>query len=507
VTITSRRGQSKSSLLMNSRAFSWTGKLGAALLLPFLLVVAGCNATGLVLPATPTTFKPAPTATTVALLPVATPTPEEEPVSTSTEQPEPTALPTSEPTSETFATSTPEEIPSSQPEATVESGSVQPTPTLVPRAERVRIFEEVWKTVDDNYLYKGFNGVDWNALHDKYLPLATNAATSDDFYKAISDMVDQLKDDHSRYLSPQDAREEDDLQSGNANYVGIGVLSSPDVTSLLLIFVFPNSPAEKAGLQRRDRITAVDGIPFIDPRTEPSRIRGPRGTAVRLTVKSPGRQSREVSVVRDTINGEIVPTASRLKAAPNIGLLVIPDLWTDDMDALVNDRLRDLLDGPTPLAGLIMDVRGNGGGFRTVLESILGEFVSGDVGTFFNQTSENPFIIQKGPLFDRLKNVPLVVLVDKGSESYTEALAAALQARGRATLVGTPTAGNTETIYRYDFDDGSRLWVAEESFKLPDGTNLEGRGAIPDVRIDKDWTDYTDDDDPYILAALQLLKK
>ena len=155
----------------------------------------------------------------------------------------------------------------------------------MPKAERIRIFEDVWKTADDNYLYKDFHGADWQALHDKYLPIATNAATSDDFYKAISDMVDELKDDHSRYLSPQGAKEEDALQSGNANYVGIGILSSPEDTSILVIFVFPNSPAEKAGLQRRDRITAVDGIPFEDPRNEPSRMRGPKGTTVHLTVK------------------------------------------------------------------------------------------------------------------------------------------------------------------------------------------------------------------------------
>jgi C-terminal processing protease CtpA/Prc len=227
---------------------------------------------------------------------------------------------------------------------------------------------------------------------------------------------------------------------------------------------------------------------------------------VRLTVKSPGRPSREVLIVRDTIGGEIVPTATRLKADPNVGFLVISDLWTDDMDTLVNDKLRDLLDDPTPLKGLIIDLRGNGGGFRTVLESILGEFVSGNVGTFFNQNEEYPFTIKKGPLYDRLKNVPLVVLVDKGSESYTEVLSAVLQSQGRAKVVGVPSAGNTETIYRHDFYDGSRLWLAQESFKLPDGTNLEGRGVSPDVNIQDDWTTYTEETDPDVLAALKLLR-
>jgi C-terminal peptidase prc len=382
-----------------------------------------------------------------------------------------------------------------------------PTPTLLPQAERVRIFEDVWQTSDDDYHRELHRAAHWHPPRGTSHPHVTNATSSDAFYKAISGMVDELKDDHSRYLSPADAREEDDLQSGNANYVGIGVLSSPEDTSLLLIFVFKDSPAEKAGLQRRDRITAVDGIPLKDPRNEPSRIRGPKGSTVRLTVKSPGRAAREVTVVRDTINGEIVPTGSRLPARPDIGFLIIPDLWTDDMDVLIDQELRKILDDPTPLTGLVMDLRGNGGGFRTVLESALGDFVSGDVGTFFNQKEEYPFSIVQRPLYDRLKDVPLVVLVDKGSESYTEVLAAVLQEKGRATIVGVPTAGNTETIYRYDFDDGSRLWLAEESFKLNDGTNLEGTGVIPDITIDKDWTAYTDETDPYILEALKPLKQ
>ena len=210
--------------------------------------------------------------------------------------------------------------------------------------------------------------------------------------------------------------------------------------------------------------------------------------------------------MRDTIGGEIVPTSSRLKADPNIGYLVISDLWTDDMDTLVNNELRELLDDPTPLDGLIIDLRGNGGGFRTVLQSILSQFVSGDAGTFFNQNEEYSFSISKGPLYDRLKNVPVILQVDKGSESYTEVLSAVLQSQGRAKVVGTSTAGNTETIFPYDFDDGSRLWLAQESFRLPDGTNLEGRGVIPDVVIQDDWTAYTEETDPDILAALKLLK-
>lgn len=484
---------------------TFLSRIPALTLALFLLV--GCNSTGL--PPTkfpmPTTVGETPTA--IAALPQVSPTPRLEP----TPQTEPTETPGSEATTEPQATAQADASPESEataaPAETAQSGTVTPTPTVLPKAERVRVFEDVWDTVDSNYLYKDFHGANWQALHDKYLPLATNATTSDEFYNSISDMVDELKDDHSRYLSPQDAKEEDDLQSGNANYVGIGILSSPNGKSLMIVFVFPNSPAEKAGLKRRDRISAVDGVPFKDPQNEPSRIRGPAGSTVRLTVTSPGEQTREVSIVRGTITGAISPTASRLEVNPRIGFVIIPDLWTDDMGTRVQDELQTLLDDGRPLDGLVLDLRGNGGGFRTVLESVLSNFVTGEVGKFFNQKEQYPFVIEKSFLFDRLEAVPLAVLVDGGSESYTELLAGALQAKGRAKVVGVPTAGNTETIYRYDFEDGSRLWVAQESFMLPDGTNLEGKGVQPDFVSDKDWTTFTEKDDPDILKAVELLTK
>jgi C-terminal peptidase prc len=488
------------------------------LLIVAALVFAGCNTTGLQLPATPAVAQP--TATAVAQLPVATPTGVrgETPSGASEDTPTPASTDASTPgVSATLeASPTPESVPtdepSAQPSTTAQSqptsvaAAISPTPTVIPQAERIRVFQQVWDTVEKNYLYPDFHGADWQALHDKYLPIITNATNSHDFYSAISDMVSQLKDGHSRYLSPQDAREEDALQSGNADYVGIGVLSSPETNTLSIIFVFPGSPAEKAGIKRRDKITAVDGIPITHPDTDQSRIRGPKGSTVTLTVQSPEQKPRDVAIVRDTITGGIVPTGSRLESDPTIGLLVIPDLWTDQMGTQVHDELQQMLDDSTPLNGLILDLRGNGGGFRTVLESILSDFVSGQVGQFFNQKEHTPLVIQKSDLFDRLKSVPLVVLVDKGSESYTEVLSGVLQATGRAKVVGVTSAGNTETIYQYNFEDGSRLWVAEEAFELPNGTNLEGRGVIPDVTINQDWTTFTEKDDPHILKAVQLLK-
>src|SRR6266566_5110694 len=128
---------------MERKHFALTPALALPILFLVMLAAAGCNASGLTGPATPTPLRPAPTATAHATLP---------PVSS-------TEVKQAKPTSEPIATAN--EDPTPPPEGGVESSTVTPTPTLLPSAERVHIFEEVWQTVNKNYLYKDFHGADW----------------------------------------------------------------------------------------------------------------------------------------------------------------------------------------------------------------------------------------------------------------------------------------------------------------------------------------------------------
>ncbi|HEX9987656.1 MAG TPA: S41 family peptidase [Chloroflexia bacterium] len=452
----------------------------------------------------PTRVKPSATAQ-VELSPTArgartTPTEEAESTRTPQRTPTPTSgrlipTPRRSPTAHVARTATP---------TVLTEGS--PTPTLMPISARRAIFEEVWQTIQDVYIYEDFNGVDWDEVHDTYEPEVLAARSAAEFYGLVSDMVNELGDEHSRYLSPIEANEEDDLMQGTTNYVGIGILATREDTSMTVVYVFPGSPAEEAGLMRRDRITAIDGEPVVGAQNAPSKIRGPQGTTVTLTIRSPGESPRDVEVERRTITGQIEPSSHRLTANPEIGYLIIPDLFLEEMDQLVESELRDLLRGD-PIKGLVIDIRGNGGGLRTVMRNILGHFITGNAGTFYTKTETHPFTIPKGRLYDQLQPVPVVVLIDGGTESAAEWLAGAIQAKGRAKVVGVTSAGNTETVYPYDLTDGSRLWVAQESFKLPDGTALEGRGVVPDVEIDLDWSAFSEEKDPHILEAVKLLKQ
>lgn len=407
------------------------------------------------------------------------------------------------PTGTATATQERPESPTTQPTAVTGNA----TATLMPLADRQELFDEVWTTVEQNYLYADYNGADWGAIYSEYEPRVQDAQTSTEFYTALSEMVQELNDDHSRFLSPEERQEEDDLQSGNANYVGVGIIQSPNADSLTVVFVFPNSPAERAGLQRRDRIMAVDGVPLVNPGDSPSKIRGPEGSTVVLTVRSPGQAERDVAIVRDRITGGVVASSHRLANDPGIGILIVPNLSTETMGKQVAEQLNTMLEDTPDLKGIVMDLRANGGGFRFVLQEILSYFVSGSVGSFVDASGSYPLRITADPLKEDLDDIPLVILVDSGTESYAEVLAAGIQEMGRAQVVGVQSAGNTETIFQYNFDDGSRLWCAEEGYELPGGTNMEGIGVQPDYVIDDDWTAYSEESDPHILKAIELITK
>ena len=169
----------------------------------------------------------------------------------------------------------------------------------------------------------------------------------------------------------------------------------------------------------------------------------------------------------------------------------------------------------TPLKGLIIDMRGNSGGWFNVLTGVLGNFMRGDAGGYTSNNSDIQARIKEQDIeqlkvsttkvYPLLQNLPVVVLVDKGTQSTAEIFTAVLQSRGRIKVVGTKSGGNTEGTNLFDFKDGSRLWLAEEAYHLPDGTNLEAKGVVPDAAVNVDWTDYTEQDDPQIVKAVELI--
>jgi carboxyl-terminal processing protease len=403
--------------------------------------------------------------------------------------PEPTALPAT-----TALDPTATAVPSPTPAPT--ESPVPPTPTALPLLMRQQILAEVWTTVNDNYLYANFHGLAWAVVREQFAPLVDQAQSDEEFYRLLGEMVAQLADNHSRLLAPSAAQREDVLSSGRDEQVGIGVIALPLADSLLIQHVFPDSPADRAGLRARDRIVAVDGVFYTR-----ADIQGPAGSKVRITVVRPGEASRDMVLTRRLVEGRIIPETRMLPG--RVGYLELTTLWVNDMADLTASALDQLAQGER-LNGLIIDLRRNPGGWRDVLVGLLGHFVHGHVGDFFSRKGDTPLQIDSGAAPD-LRGVPLVVLIDVGTASYAELLAGVLQREAGAVVIGAPSAGNTETIYSYDLTGGARLWVAQEGFRLRNGTNLEGVGVQPDIALTQDWTHYSQEEDPWILEGLRVI--
>ena len=381
---------------------------------------------------------------------------------------------------------------------------IAPTPTLIPLSadQRLEVFDQVWTLVRDHYVYTDFRGLDWPAIHDEYTPKVRDAADAAAAYSLIAEMIDRLGDGHSAFSDPQEAAADDALEHGGLQYSGIGVLSQDLGGMVRIVEVIPGSPADHAGLQPFDIVRGVNGKPLTSNADAPRLIRGPAGTPVTLTIESPGRAPREVTIIRNVVNFAYHATASRLPGT-NIALLDLPSFDVDGIAAEAGDALQALARSG-PLDGCIINLRQNGGGLISEFENTLGLFIDGgNAGYETTRTARAPDPIPGGRTLAALRGKPVVVLVSSLSESAAERFAVTMHDRGRATIVGTTTAGNTETVYYHDLPYGSRLQLAEATYQGPDGESIEDKGLVPDIVVDVAWYSYAPGTDPQIRAAVQ----
>lgn len=406
--------------------------------------------------------------------------------------------------------------PASPPSAT--PSPLVPTATLAPDALQVRhqrIFQSVWDLVHERYVYADYNGADWEAIYDEFAPRVRAAADDAAFWQLMSEMIARLNDDHSTFLTPEEVTEEERSEQGQLDYVGIGILVSPPQPErpyAVVLFTFPNSPAERNGLRAHERILEVAGTPMLYREHGPQAIdalRGPEGTVVTATVQMVGEEARTLRFTRARIQSDW-PLFTRVLQTPRgaVGYLLIPTLFDETIGKRVRASLEQMA-REHQLTGLVLDMRINGGGTYPVLEELLSMFADGKLGSFVNRQGElSELRVEARPVAGLPEDIPLVILVGEDTASYAEVFSGTLQGIGRAHLIGMPTSGNVESIYPYDLEDGSRLWLAEESFIPITGERWEGKGLQPDEVVAQAWEDFSgDEEDLALQAALRYLSE
>jgi carboxyl-terminal processing protease len=300
-------------------------------------------------------------------------------------------------------------------------------------------------------------------------------------------------DPHSAYLDKEDAQTFDEQANGTYDGIGVELLAQPDGT-LQVVSPIDGTPAARAGIQSGDVIIAIDGksLGGMEDSMEP--LRGPVGSKVTLTIareKTP--KPFDKVLTRETIR--VASVRSRM-LEPGYGYIRISAFQADTGAAF--QKAVDEIKAKGAPKGVVLDLRSNPGGLLTSAVQVADDLLEkGTIVTTKGRIaiSDAKFDATPG---DRLKGVPVVVLVDAGSASAAEVLAGALRDNGRVRIIGSRTfgKGSVQTVLPLDNGDSVKLTTAR--YFTPSGKSIQATGIVPDVMLKPD--EPVDKDIPPSLA-------
>ena len=339
-----------------------------------------------------------------------------------------------------------------------------------------KLVSEAWRIVNRTYLDDTFNHQNWASVRQKVLKQQLNDEES--AFNAVQKMIATLDDPFTRFLRPEQYRSLQVNTSGELT--GVGLQIALDVKTGVLEVVAPiaGSPADKAGIRPRDRITKINSTPTTEITLDEAAamMRGQVGSHVYLMIEREGEESKEIDLVRDRI--ALNPVVTQLRTSPQN--VPIGYIRLTQFNANATTELAHAIDSleKQGAAAYILDLRNNPGGLLQAGIEIARLWL--DKGTVVytvnRQGIQGSFEAYGSPL----TRDPLVVLVNQGSASASEILAGALQDNGRATLVGETTFGKGLIQSLFDLSDGSGLAVTVAKYETPNHRDINKLGIVPD---------------------------
>ena len=318
---------------------------------------------------------------------------------------------------------------------------------------------------------------------------------------AISGMVESLDDPYTVYLPPQ---ENTDFKEGLAGqFSGIGAELGKEEEQIVIVAPLAGSPAEKAGVKAGDTIVQVNNEYVIGWSLSEAveKIRGPRGTEVALTLlPKSAKEPKTVKIVRDTITINSVTTWTKpVKEVENITLTNTLKNNQNEKVAYVRlsqfgdntnqewftmaNKLNMELQRDSSIQGVILDLRNNPGGYLNDAVFISSEFLHVNTAVVtqdYGGTKKMTLSVERNGL---MMDVPLIVLINRGSASASEIVAGALRDHNRAILVGETSFGKGTIQTAEDLGQGAGLHVTVAKWLTPDGVWVHEKGLTPDIEV------------------------
>ncbi len=311
-------------------------------------------------------------------------------------------------------------------------------------------------------------------------------AQPEEIYRAIFRAALMSLDRYSRYSTPAEARENRAWREG---YGGIGVTVRSENGLTRIVSVMPGTPGDKAGLKDKDIIAAIAGVPIrgMSLNNVVRRLRGPRGSDIRLTVR---RAARKRPLTVSVTRAFIVPQTVTTRRADDAVYLRIVRFGNDTARKTAGKvaRLRTKI-GKRKLSGAILDLRDNPGGLLEQAIRVSDLFL--DDGEIMQSRGRHPNSRRRysARYGDVLRGRPIVVLVNGRTASSSEILAAALQDNGRAVIVGSNSFGKGTVQSVASLPNGGEIILTWSRFHAPSGYTLQALGVRPNICTGSDRRD------------------
>ncbi len=292
----------------------------------------------------------------------------------------------------------------------------------------------------------------------------------------VEDLKKRYKDRFSHYFSP----EEYDRFKEGGRFSGVGLAVNEVDRGLRVATVYKRTPAKEAGIEQGDVITAVDGRSIVgeDAEAVTAQIRGEEGTEVTLTVESRGEPPREVTLTRRQVDIPLVEGKLEEVDGGKAGWIRLFSFGRGGVHGELRKQVERL--SGEGAEGIVLDLRGNGGGLLTEAILVSSLFVpEGPIVSTSGRTQRDRTFEATG---DALPPRPMVVLIDRDTASASEIVTAALEQAGIATVVGTRSFGKGTFQEVIPLDNGGALDLTVGEYLTRDGTSINGTGIRPEVK-------------------------
>ncbi len=298
---------------------------------------------------------------------------------------------------------------------------------------------------------------------------------------AIRGMVEALDDPYTAYLDA--TAHELSQRSLEGKFEGIGAHVAAEDGKVVIIAPIADSPADKAGIRAGDVILEVDGQSTAEMSLVEVVliVRGPKGTAVALSVLHEGETEPEVIEI---VRAEIETPSVRFEMMEDIAYIHI----TNFSERTAEELSPVLEEVNQQASGIILDLRSNPGGLLGTVVAVTSFFLKEGVVVDIVDNEGNSFAypVEPGQI---ATDLPMVVLVNEYSASGSEVLAGALQDYGRAVIAGKKTYGKGSANNMHELGDGSALYITYARWLTPKGRLIEGEGLPPDYELDLEGED------------------